>query len=342
MPEFEFDVDASIAAGWERFAVRLAGFLRDLVPGATFDLTVPVLGVQSSQPPFIRFTTSEPDSDATHTADLQERTRHIEAEVSGGGAEDHPIPLRSSQLDQLAGLGWEVTHDPAAATRARIRLPKFEAPHLSHLVAGTMERVFGIPHPVFLHDVVDAEHTTTAPRPPSDEPGGGPSTPPAGNSPSLADDPDFHPVTITDPDQATQALSTALSEVYNDRVEVDDHDVFTVPTACVVVFVRAHRSMPLIVFRSPLVPVVEDAAAAETEVAILNRDSLWCRYVFDGKAIVAESEFVDRVFVPVNFKIKLAEIVAELDDVYPDLARRVASSQWRDLHSADDPKIDDQ
>ncbi|MFD2393831.1 hypothetical protein ACFSSF_08430 [Dietzia aerolata] len=137
-------------------------------------------------------------------------------------------------------------------------------------------------------------------------------------------------------------MSTALSEVYNDRVEVDDHDVFTVPTACVVVFVRAHRSMPLIVFRSPLVPVVEDAAAAETEVAILNRDSLWCRYVFDGKAIVAESEFVDRVFVPVNFKIKLAEIVAELDDVYPDLARRVASSQWRDLHSADDPKIDDQ
>ncbi|MFD2393830.1 hypothetical protein ACFSSF_08425 [Dietzia aerolata] len=145
MPEFEFDVDASIAAGWERFAVRLAGFLRDLVPGATFDLTVPVLGVQSSQPPFIRFTTSEPDSDATHTAVLQERTRHIEAEVSGGGAEDHPIPLRSSQLDQLAGLGWEVTHDPAAATRARIRLPAFEAPHLSHLVAGTMERVFGIP-----------------------------------------------------------------------------------------------------------------------------------------------------------------------------------------------------
>ena len=158
----------------------------------------------------------------------------------------------------------------------------------------------------------------------------------------LADDLDFLPITITDPDQATQAMALALSEVYDGRVEADEHDVFTVPAGCVVVFVRAHRSMPLIVFRSPLVPAVEDAAAAETEVAILNRDSLWCRYIFDGKAVYAESEFVDRVFVPVNFKIQLAEISAELDDVYPDLARRVAAKQWRDLHSADDPGASEQ
>ena len=309
MPDFEFDVDASIAAGWERFAVRLAGFLRDLVPGAIVDLTVPVLGSHVGQPPFIRFTAS----DAADTPGAAAGPGSVEAEVSGGGTEDDPVPLRTAQLDQLAGLGWEIPNELSSTAGPRLRLPAYEASHLSHLVAGTMERVFGIPHPVFLHDVVDSD--AAAP---------------------VADDVDFRPITITDPDQATRALGAALSEVYHGRVEADEHDVFTVPAGCVVLFVRAHRSMPLIVFRSPLVSTVEDAAAAETEVAILNRDSQWCRYVFDGKTIVAESEFVDRVFVPVNFKIQLAEIVAELDDVYSDLARRVAGKQWRDLHSADD------
>lgn len=334
MPDFEFDVDASIAAGWERFAVRLAGFLRDLVPGAIVDLTVPVLGSHVGQPPFIRFTAS----DAADTPRPAAGPRSVEAEVSGGGTEDDPIPLRTAQLDQLAGLGWEIPNELSSTAGPRLRLPAYEAGHLAHLVAGTMERVFGIPHPVFLHDVVDPDAV-----PQGSRPGAGPHdhhetalTATAGPAAPVADDVDFRPITITDPDQATRAVGAALSDVYNGRVEADEHDVFTVPAGCVVLFVRAHRSMPLIVFRSPLVSTVEDAAAAETEVAILNRDSQWCRYVFDGKTIVAESEFVDRVFVPVNFKIQLAEIVAELDDVYSDLARRVAGKQWRDLHSADD------
>ncbi len=334
MPDFEFDVDASIAAGWERFASRLAGFLRDLVPGATFDLTVPVHGTQAGSTPFIRFTSPTPDISFPHEAGRSPDTQPVtagagtlEAEVSGGGSEDDPSPLRSGQLDQLASLGWTVPDDASADTRPRLRLPSHEASHLAHLVAGTMERVFGIPHPVFLHDVIDGvELADQDPPPPASRP-----------SPPVADDVDFRPLTITDPDQATQAVAVAVGELYDGRVEMDEHDVFTVPTGCVVLFVRAHRSMPLIVFRSPLVSVVEDVAAAETEVAILNRDSLWCRYVFDGKTIYAESEFVDRVFVPVNFKIQLAEISAELDDIYPDLARRVSPEHWRDLHSADDP-----
>lgn len=334
MPDSDFDVDASIAAGWERFAVRLAGFLRDLLPGATFDLTVPVPGTPAGSTPFIRFTA------------VQAGSGSIVAEVSGGGTDEDPTALRPAQLDQLAGLGWTVLGDDdddhAADTRPQLRLPSYESAHLAHLVAGTMERVFGIPHPVFLHDVIEAGATTGADSPvATDTPvaTGVTSAPePFAVAPAapVADDVDFRPLTITDPDQATQAMAAALSEVYNGRVEADEHDVFTVPAGCVVVFVRAHRSMPLIVFRSPLVSAVEDAAAAETEVAILNRDSLWCRYVFDGKAVYAESEFVNRVFVPVNFKIQLAEISAELDDVYPDLARRVAGKQWRDLHSADD------
>lgn len=347
MPDFEFDVDASIAAGWERFAARLAGFLRDLVPGATFDLTIPVAGTRAGCTPFIRFTAvqtdngtspSIPTGESAATPSAMSGSGSIEAEVSGGGTEDHPAPLRAGQLDQLADLGWSLPADDddhdddhTAGSGPRFRMPTYEAPHLAHLVAGTMERVFGIPHPVFLHDVVDGASTSGTGAPGA----AGPSAvePPVRS----ADDVDFRPLTISDPDQATRAVATALSDVYNCRVEADEHDVFTVPAGRVVVFVRAHRSMPLIVFRSLLVSAVEDVAAAETEVAILNRDSLWCRYVFDGNSVYAESELVDRVFVPVNFKIQLAEISAELDDVYPDLARRVAGEQWRDLHSTEDP-----
>lgn len=306
MPEFEFDVDASIAAGWDRFAARLADLLRDLVPGATFDLAVPVLRSPSTLSPYVRFT-------ATGTGG-------IHAEVSGGGSEDAPVPLRPAQLEQLAGLGWtQPGTERVGSSGPFVTLPIARASEAAHLVAGTMERVFGIPHPVFLHDVVGTDSAA-----PADS--GGPA----------AEEADFQSQPITSPDEATRAVGTALSEVYERRIQPDVHDVFTVPAGCVLLFVRAHRSLPLVVFRSPLVSSVEDAAAAETEVAILNRDSLWCRYVFDGTTISAESEFVDRVFVPVNFKIQLAEISAELDDVYSDLARRVAGKRWRDLRAADD------
>lgn len=327
MPAFEFDLDASIAAGWDRFASHLADLLRDLVPGATFDLAVPVLGAPSAHTPYIRFTAGDGG--------------RVDAEVSGGGTEDVPTPLRPAQLAQLAALGWqaadtETSSDPPSGPR--VSLPTDRARELSHLVAGTLEQVFGIRHPVFLHDVTDADTDTdeddvgdTGPVEPGGSGGGitGPGGP-------LVDEDDFRPQPITDPDQATRAVGAALTEVYRRRFRPDEHDVFTVPAGCVLLFVRAHRSLPLIVFRSPLLSAVEDVAAAETEVAILNRDSLWCRYVFDGKSITAESEFVDRVFVPVNFKIQLAEISAELDDVYPDLARRVAGKHWRDLRASDD------
>lgn len=314
MPEFEFDVDASIAAGWERFASRLADLVRNMSPGATFDLTVPVLGASSTRTPYIRFTAT--DSGRVH------------AVVSGGGSEDSPAPLHPSQLEQLAALGWAADHpghlDPAESTLEgpRVVMPTDRASQLSHLVAGTMERVFAIPHPVFLHDVVDCDDPASTAAP-TGEP--------------TSDDADFLSQPITDPDQATLAVGTALTEVYRRHIRADEHGVFTVPAGSVLLFVRAHRSLPLIVFRSPLVSKVEDVTAAETEVAILNRDSLWCRYVFDGTTITAEAEFVDRVFVPVNFKIHFTEITAELDDVYPDLARRVAGKQWRELHTADDP-----
>lgn len=364
MPEFEFDVDASIAAGWERFASRLAGFLRDLVPGATFDLTVPVPGVRPDSTPYIRFTAAETSdhnvtgsrggqtgdphtpASASASASASARASHasgdgassgaIDAVVSGGGSDDDQVPLRPLQYEQLTGLGWDVPRDVDSTELPRLTMPTYEASHLAHLVAGTIERVFGIPHPVFLHDVADATVGMRHSEPP--RVAAGTSMPVA----PVADAADFRSEPINDPDQATRAVGVALSEVYGDQVESDEHDLFTVPAGSVVLFIRAHRSLPLIVFRSPLVPAVEDAGAAETEVAILNRDSLWCRYVFDGKSVYAESEFVDRVFVPVNFKIQLTEISAELDDVYPDLARRVAPKQWRDLHSADDPRPGDQ
>lgn len=328
MPAFEFDVDASIAAGWDRFASHLADLLRDLIPGATFDLAVPVLGAPSAHTPYIRFTAVN--------------AGQVDAEVSGGGSEDAPTPLRPGQLAQLAALGWraaDVEGHPDPRPGPRVCLPTDRARELAHLVAGTLEQVFGIRHPVFLHDVTDTGGEDFAEAGPDESGGSHGSAADAGGPATDADD--FRPQPITDPDQATRAVGAALAEVYRRRFRADEHDVFTVPAGCVLLFVRAHRSLPLIVFRSPLVSAVEDVAAAETEVAILNRDSLWCRYVFDGKAITAESEFVDRVFVPVNFKIQLAEVSAELDDIYPDLARRVAGKHWRDLRAVDDPDPDE-
>src|SRR5690625_3126836 len=263
MADSEFDVDASIAAGWDRFAARLADLLRTLQPGTTFDLTVPVLGTSPGHTPYFRFTSTG--------------TGQIEATVSGGGTEDSPTPLRPAQLEQLGGLGWAAPASPGAGgflPGPRVVMPDDRTSDLAHLISGTMEQVFAIPHPVFLHDVVDCEDPE--------------STSSTSDGP-VPDDADFRPQPITDPDQATLALEATLSELYRRRVRADQHGVVTLPAGHVLLFVRAHRSLPLIVLRSPLVSRVEDASAAETEVAILNRDSLWCRYVVDGETITADA-----------------------------------------------------
>lgn len=304
MPEFEFDVDASIAAGWDQFVDHLAGFLRDLLPGATFDVAVPALGEPSVRAPFVRFTCTEPG--------------RLHVEVSADGPDEASSPLYRNRSDQLVALGWtrqRTSGDAGGTPGVHLVRPIDHALETARLVAVTMEQVFGIPHPVFLHDVATFSPDTG----------------------DYASEPmDFRPVPIGCPDDATRAMATALAQVYAREVPADENDVFTVPAGLVLLFVRAHRSLPLIVFRSPLVSSVVDTAAAEHEVATLNRDSLWCRYVFDGDTIYAESELVDRVFLPVNFKIQLTEVCAELDDIYPDLARRVAGKRWHDLRTAED------
>lgn len=312
MPESEFDVDASIAAGWDRFADRLAGLLRDLAPGATFEVTAPVLGKPPARTPYMRFTCTE--------------AGRLHAEVSVGAPDDVPSRPGTARSEELVALGWnrrDANGGDGRAPEAYVFRPVDRALDIAHLVANTMERVFGIPHPVFLHDVVAS----------------GPDT---GAGDSQPTDADFRPLPISGPDEATRALGIALSQVYNREMPADDNDVFTVPAGSVLLFIRAHCSLPLIVFRSPLVASVEDPAAAMSEVAILNRDSLWCRYVFDGDTIHAESELVDRVFLPVNFKIQLAEVSAELDDVFTDLARRVTGKRWHDLRTAEDGRPGEQ
>ena len=326
MPEYEFDVDASIAAGWDRFATHLAGLLRDLTPGGTFDIAVPVPGSPSSRTPYVRFTAVEDGA--------------ILAEVSGGEPDVTGHTLCADQLAHLSTLGWTWPHPTPQAVSPSAPEPtgpsaRPSGPHViatadrvdatARLAAATLERVFGIRHPVFLHDAT------------------GPVRPdPAASEDTTPEDPDFRALPIASPDDATRAVGTALAEVYEREVPADEHDVFAVPAGSALLFVRAHRSLPLVVFRSPLVSAVQDAAAAETEVAILNRDSLWCRYVFDGETIYAESELVDRVFVPVNFKIQLSEVAAELDDVDEDLARRVTGKRWLDLRAADDHRRGEQ
>lgn len=303
MPEFEFDVDASIAAGWERFAGHLAGLLRALEPGDSFDMTVPALGTSPPESPYLRFT--RPAAGRLH------------ADVFGGGDAASPVPLNGEYLDRLDSLGWT-----ARASTAHVTMSADHARTIARLVVDTATAVFGLPHPVFLNDAPGpTPHAPVDPDPDRD-PG--------------TDHVDFRPLPISCPDEATRAVGAALAEVYAREMPADRNDVFTVPAGRVPLFVRAHRSLPLIVFRSPLVAAVADPAAAETEVAILNRDSLWCRYVFDGETIYAESEFVDRVFLPVNFKIQLAEVSAELDDVHADLARRVSGRRWRDTRPMQD------
>ena len=310
MAEFEFDVDASITAGWDRFAAHLAELVRALPPGGTFELPVPGPPLTDSAPPdspCIRFTRRD--------------ARGVHAEVTDAASENSPVDLGPQRLEHLRSLGWGTgSHDPhVTVTDGR----ELEA---AHLVSGTLERVFGIPHPVFLHDAVDPAPTGRAPT--------------VTDSPAPAERPDghedFRPQAISCPDEATRAIGTALAQVYRRDVPADENDVYAVPAGCLLLFIRAHRSLPLIVFRSPLVSSIADPDSAAAEVATLNRDSLWCRYVFDGRTIYAESELVDRVFLPINFKIQLAEVASELVDVHTDLVRRVAGRRWRELRSDDD------
>lgn len=303
MGEHEFDVDASILAGWARFSAHLAGLVRELTPGDTFDLAIPVAGRVDAGSPAVRFTGIPGPG--------------VVVEIAGDSTIGPGRRLGEARREQLRVLGWA---DPDHGGDLTLHGTPEDADRLGSVVGRTLETVFGVPHPAFLSDAGGTG--AAAGDPPPDR--------------TQADDPDFVPFVISTPDEATRAVGTALAEVYARDMPADEHDVFAVPAGSALLFVRAHRSLPLVVFRCPLVSAVTDAGAAEREVAILNRDSLWCRYVFDGETIYAESELVDRVFVPVNFKIRLTEVATEIDDVDDDLARRVDGKRWLDLRGADE------
>jgi|GEM_PF-6116726 len=304
MDEHEFDVDASIHDGWARFRDRLAELVRDMQPGDTFDIAIPLLDASTARAPYVRFTSAADGA--------------VVAELAGDDALDPGRGPTAAQRSQLARLGWSVPGDGGDLV---VTVPAGGARGLADRVAEALETVYAVPHPAFLDD---ADPTSVAPS----------AGPAVGETPP--DDPDFRAVYISTPDEATRAIGTALAQVYSRNMPADEHDVFAVPAGSALVFVRAHRSLPLVVFRCPLVSAVSDPAAAEREVAILNRDSLWCRYVFDGETVFAESELVDRVFVPVNFKIRLAEMCREIDDVDDDLARRAGGKRWLDLRTSEE------
>src|SRR5699024_988468 len=116
MPEFEFDVDASIAAGWERFAGHLAGLLRALEPGVSFDMTVPALGTSPPESPYLRFT--------------RPAAGRLYADVFGGGDAASPVPLSGEYLDRLDSLGWT-----ARASTAHVTMSADHARTIARLVS---------------------------------------------------------------------------------------------------------------------------------------------------------------------------------------------------------------
>jgi T3SS (YopN, CesT) and YbjN peptide-binding chaperone 1/TY-Chap C-terminal domain len=167
----------------------------------------------------------------------------------------------------------------------------------------------------------------------------------------IGDDPDLpHHETVEPPDEplattpvgrehldrlVDEALVPFLGQVPN---RDDDGDI-PVVSGTAVVFVRTLPNAPLIRIWAEVAVEVGDPERAKFEVAVLNRDRPFAKFVLVGDRIVAQVHVPASPFAPEHLRQTLAMMCELADEVDDDLAVRVGGRRF--LEPDDPPEADE-
>jgi hypothetical protein len=257
----------------------------------------------------------------------------IRAEVCSNAFLDDRFRLSVPQEAQLAELGWN------APTHGRDDEPDHGSPHwwddvelrdadrLAVMCVGALRDVFGCRHPAFL--VVDGFEPTGFTAPESGEDDG----PEPEMEAAIA-----YP---RDRDELRELVDAALARAFDEPVKHDQDGDVPIVIGDSVLFVLVADDEPIIELFAELVHDVQDLAAANREVAVLNRDLMFGTCIVRDDRVLLRHRLCGAPFVPAQFRTVLSRVGSDLDRIAADLAERVGGRRFLDLARAGEDDEDE-
>ena len=231
----------------------------------------------------------------------------------------------------LAGLGWNLpTHGPdeeadSGSTNFYLDAERIEADRLAVMAVRAFREVFGVPHPAFLSSDDLADHRCSAPGPADD----------AVDEP-LAINPD-------DADHLRALVDAALVPLFGGLPEHDSDDDVPVVNGSGVVWIRVLENAPVVQLFSALVYDATDLERAAFEVAVLNRDVQFLKFLLLDDTVMAYLYVPALPFAPRHLRAMLDLMCRTLNRIDEDLATRVGGRRAFGSETPDEsePELDE-
>jgi len=311
MSEFTgLDFDGSTALAWSEFQARLADHVAEMEDDALL-----IVGAESSvdedegagAAPYVQFCAFSEDQ--------------VRCEMSSNEYLAAKHRLDPVGVETLKGLGWSAPtcdrddEDPGeGSANFYLDVDRSHADQLAVMTVTAFREVFGVAHPVFL----SSDKLTDDGEPALDVP----------TSPHSEVDPD-EPIAVmpSGREHLQSMVDDALTPFLGHVPEHDEDGDIPVVSESALVFVRVLEGVPAIQMFSPVVHHVTDLDRAALEVAILNRDMSFIKFVLRSDRVYAFLEFSAWPFAPEHLRTMLAMMSATLDVVDEDLTARVGGSR---------------
>ena len=316
MGDVEFDLDRSLARAWSRFQVRLADHL-----AAMEDDDLLLVEVES--------TLEEDDAGAApYVQFCAWGEEMLRAEVSSNHYLAPEHRLETVGEEALGRVGFEApTYAPSeepdsGSANFHVDVRRNEADRLAVMAVRALRDVFGVAHPAFLSADSLAEDDETGPDL-------GVRTPQ-----SVAEQPEDELIAVYPQgrDELQSLVDDVLTPLLGHVPEKDDDGDIPIVNGTSLIFVRVVPDAPIVELFSCLVSGVDDRDRAAFEVAVLNRDQRFLKFVLAGDSIIASIHLPAWPFAPEHLRSMLTIMSATVDRLDDDLAVRL------DGHRAFEPE----
>jgi len=303
------DLDQVTAKAWRCFRRELADRIANMEPGDVLKVAVEAAAdePESGCAPYIQFCRGQGDS--------------VLGEVSGNRYLPAAHHLDKDARRRLTEIGWSRPKPKHDLFNFGTEVDQSHADQLAVMAVNALQEVFAVMHPAFLVGDVqigedpDLPHANTVE--PPDEPL------------AITSDGRKHLDQLVD-----QALLPMLGQVPN---RDDDGDI-PVVSGTAVVFVRTGPHVPVITLWAEVAVEIGDLDRAKFEVAVLNREQPFAKFVVLDDRIVAQVHLPAAPFAPQHLRQMLAMMCELADEVDDDLAVRVRGRRF--LEPGDVPETD--
>jgi hypothetical protein len=292
-----FDLDRSTARAWSRFQARLADHLVDMDGD---DIIVIETEVGASElvgaAPYVQFAAGGST---------------VRGEVSSNNHLDDAYELDEDDVSVLTALGWQPPTvgpgRPVGEVSANFfaDLPRAEADRLAVMAVKVLREVFGVAHPAFL--TVDGLGEDPEAAPPAQE----------------EQSPEPLAVMPESAEHLRDLVDAALTPLFESAPERDSDGDIPVPWGSSLVFVRVDEETPVVELFSVVVADVADLERARFEVAVLNRDLRFMKFLLVEGRVLARVHLPAWPFVPEHLRSMLTGMSAKIDEIDEDLLARV-------------------